>query len=670
MKKDINMKNDNKSKETCASQLKAKILGELPIRKPEGIWARITFIIAVSYVAFHLYTAGFHLFPNLIQRSIHIGFAIVLCFILYPAKKLRTYKGNVPLYDLILILLMISAVVYTVIHYDRIVTTIAGSTTGDKIVSAIFVLFILESSRRAIGPVLSLFALAAVLYTLFGHYIPGTWGHPPFSITLLLEHMYIGTSGVFGIIVNISATLVAVFVIFASLLLSTGGGKTFMDISLLLAGRFQGGAAKVATVSSALFGTISGSASSNVVITGSYTIPTMKNLGYSPEFAAAVEATASSGGQIMPPIMGAAAFIMAEILGIPYIKIVIAALIPAILYFLGVGLAIHMESRRIGLRGLPSDQIPNVRSVLKVSIIAPVILPLVALIFFLFQGYTPMRAGFYAIAISIILYLCTSWNWRVLIERLGNLVKAMDNAGRALILVAPLLACAQIMISLIGLTGIGVKFSEAIVHLSGSFTPLALILAMFVCMVLGMGISSAAAYLLSAAVVGPALISLGIQPLAAHLFLFYFSVFGTITPPVCIAVFVASGIAGSKWPNTAWIACRLGLAAFIVPFMFIYNQVLLMSGTPLRIVFAFITAGIGIIALSSGAMGFLVRKASIPERLILLLSALFLISPALYSDIIGFILFITIYWWQRMWSKQTQNIMETKLTQEGTETEP
>ena len=246
----------------------------------------------------------------------------------------------------------------------------------------------------------------------------------------------------------------------------------------------------------------------------------------------------------------------------------------------------------------------------------------------------------------------------------------MDNAGRALILVAPLLACAQIMISLIGLTGIGVKFSEAIVRLSGSFTPLALILAMFVCMVLGMGISSAAAYLLSAAVVGPALIGLGIQPLAAHLFLFYFSVFGTITPPVCIAVFVASGIAGSKWPNTAWIACRLGLAAFIVPFMFIYNQILLMSGTPLRIVFAFITAVIGIVALSSGAMGFLVRKASIWERLILLLSALFLISPAVYSDIIGFILLITVYWWQRMWSKQTQNIMETNLTQEGTETEP
>ena len=634
------------------------LLGEGQTRPLRGIWLGITSIIAIVYVLFHLYTAGYQLYPNLIQRSIHIGFAITLCFLLYPARKRDISRSRPKFYDLIFILFMAWAVVYTVVNYDRIVSTIAGSTIGDRAAGLIFLVLILEASRRAVGPILPLFALSAILYTLFGHYIPGMWGHPPFSLTVLLEHMYIGTSGIFGIIVNISATLIAVFVIFATILLTTGGGQAFMNIALLLAGRYRGGAAKVATVASALFGTISGSASSNVVITGSYTIPTMKRLGYRPEFAAAVEATASSGGQIMPPIMGAGAFIMAELLGIPYIKIVVAAFIPAVLYFLGVGLAIHMEARRIGLKGLPPEQIPSMRTVLQAANIATVIIPLIALVYFLFQGYTPMRAGFYAIVTAVILYLASMGNKNVLKERMGSLLRAAENAGRALILVAPLLACAQILISLIGLTGLGVKLSEAIVQASGSFMPLALILSMIVCMILGMGISSAAAYILAAAVVGPALINLGIAPLPAHMFLFYFSVFGTITPPVCIAVFVASGIANSKWPTTAWIACRLGLAAFIVPFMFINNQILLMNGSLHRILIAFITSSMGILALSAGSMGFLIRKTYTWERALLLGGALLLISPEIYSDIIGIALLGIVYWRQRSRENGLQRKME------------
>ncbi len=651
------------SKETATIQEMAEavsIAGE-QTRRLEGIWGRIVFIIAIAFVLFQLYTAGFHLLPNLIQRSIHLGFAIVLGFLLFSGSRGARSKGKVPAYDLILVLLTASAVIFTVINYERIVLTIIG-TTGDWISSVIFLLVILEVARRVVGPILPIMAVGASLYVLFGHQIPGYWGHPVISLTHFLEYLYMGTEGLWGLLMNISATMLAMFVIFAILLLFTGGGQAFMNIALLLAGRFHGGAAKVAVVSSALFGTISGSTTANVACTGSFTIPTMKHLGYKPEFAAAVEATASSGGQIMPPIMGVAAFVMAEILGIPYLKIIIAAAIPATLYFLGVFLAVHFEAQRSGLQRVPKELIPKARSVLKLSHIAPVILPLVILIFFLFQGYTPMRSVFYAIAVAVILYLGSTWNKRVLVERLRRIVKAIQGAARGLILVVPLLACAQILIAVIGLTGIGVKISDLIIGLGAGFIPLSLILAMVVSMILGMGISSAAAYLLAAAVVGPALILMGFEPLAAHLFLFYFAVFGAITPPVCVGVFVASGIANSDWVKTAWIAIRIGVIAFIVPFIFIYTPSLLLVGKPFDIVLTVITVGIGTLAIGASLMGFLVRRASLWERAILLGSAVLLFIPGYNTDIPGILLLAVVFLWERFRGKHIAAATEADST--------
>jgi len=641
------------SKETATIQEMAEatsIAGE-QTRRLEGTWGRIVFIIAIAFVLFQLYTAGFHLFPNLIQRSIHLGFAMVLGFLLFPSSRRARSKGKVPAYDLILVLLTASAVIFTVINYERIVLTIIGST-GDWISSVIFLLVILEVTRRVVGPILPIMAVGACLYVLFGSQIPGYWGHPVISLTHFLEYLYMGTEGLWGLLMNISATMLAMFVIFAILLLFTGGGQAFMNIALLLAGRFHGGAAKVAVVASALFGTISGSTTANVACTGSFTIPTMKRLGYKPEFAAAVEATASSGGQIMPPIMGVAAFVMAELLGIPYLKIITAAAIPATLYFLGVFLAVHFEAQRSGLQRVPQELIPKARSVLKLSQIAPVILPLVILIVFLFQGYTPMRSVFYAIAAALILYLGSSWNKRVLVERLRRIVKAIQGAARGLILVVPLLACAQILIAVINLTGIGVKVSDLIIDLGAGFIPLSLILAMVVCMILGMGISSAAAYLLAAAVVGPALIFLGLEPLAAHLFLFYFAVFGSITPPVCVGVFVASGIANSNWVKTAWIAVRVGVIAFIVPFIFIYSPSLLLVGKPFDIILTCVTVGIGTLALGASLMGFLVRRASLWERAILLGSAVLLFIPGYNTNIPGIILLAVVFLWETFQGKR------------------
>jgi TRAP transporter 4TM/12TM fusion protein len=611
-------------------------------------WKQVAYGVAFAYSIFHVYTAGYELFPNLIQRAIHVGFSLVLVFLLFPIRKRRREKYRPSVFNLILAALSILATVFSVIEYDRIITTIAGHTLGDLIFGSITVILAIEASRRTLGPILPIIVCTILVYALVGSYIPGKWGHQGFSFTYLIERLYMTTEGMFGTITGISATLLAMFVIFSSLLLSTGGAKAFMDIALLVAGRLPGGAAQVATIASGMFGTISGSIIANIATTGSFTIPTMKRLGYSPAFAAAVEATASTGGQIMPPIMGAAAFIMAELLGIAYIKIAIAAFVPALLYYWGIIFSIHLQARQSGMAAVPRELIPSARTVLRWSNSAPVLLPLSVLVFFLFWGFTPMRAAFYATVTSLIIYLTSSPNKKAIRNRLKSIFMGLREGGQALVMVAPLIAIAQIIISLVNLTGVGVKISETIMSVSAGSVPLALVISMIVCMVLGMGIPTTGAYLLTAAVVGPALVLLKLLPLQAHLFLFYYAIFGALTPPVCIAVYVASGIANSDWVKTAWIAVRLGLAGLIVPFIIIYQPALLLIGDPLRVALAVLTALIGVMALGASAMGFYMIKFSIPTRILLAGSAILLIVPGIYTDIPGIIGVIAIYLWLRL----------------------
>ncbi len=639
--------------DTTQEMAEAVVIAKEQTRQLGPMWRQAVLIIAVAFVLFHVYTAGYQLFFNVTQRSIHMGFALTLGLLLFPPRKGWT-KGKVPVYDLILILLIVFAVAYTVINSDHLLREIKGSS-GDLASAAIFLLVILEVTRRIVGPILPAMVVVVIIYALFGSYIPGHWGlYPSISPDHLLEQLYMGTRGFFGVLMNLSATLIAMFVILASFLLFSGGGRAFMGIALLVAGRFSGGAAKVATIASALFGTISGSTTANVAATGSFTIPTMKRFDYKPEFAAGVEATASSGGQIMPPIMGIAAFIMPEFLGIRYLDVITAAAIPAALYFLGVFLAVHFEARRVGLRKVAPEMIPSARSVLKLSYIAPVILPLLLLLIFLFQGYTPMKCAFYATAAGVVLYLGSAWDKRLLVERLKSFKKIAQGSAMSLTMVVPLLACAQVLISLFGMTGIGVKFSGLVMSLSGDNMALALFLAMVVCMILGCGISSAAAYLLSAAVVGPALILMAADPLAAHMFLFYFSVFGSITPPVCVGVFMASAIANCDWIKTAWIAMRLGAVAFIVPFLFIYSPELLLIGEPLNILLICASTTVGVIAFAGSLMGFLVMKLRSWERIILLASAMLMFIPGWLTSILGIILLVGVYLRQRFGSKWSE----------------
>lgn len=621
-----------------------------------GGWRKFALGVAFAYWLFQVYTAGYDLFPNLIQRAVHVGFSLVLVFLLFPITKRKGGQSRPTALNLLLVVLSIAATVFSVVHYDRIITTIAGHTLGDIIFGSIIIILTIEASRRTLGPVLPIIVGLTLIYAIVGDYVPGKFGHHGFSVAYLVERLYMTTEGMFGTITGISATLLAMFVIFSSLLLFTGGAKAFMDIALVIAGRLPGGAAQVATVASGMFGTISGSIVANIATTGSFTIPTMKRLGYSPEFAAAVEATASTGGQIMPPIMGAAAFVMAELLGIAYIKIAVAAFIPALLYYWGIIFSIHLEARRSGMAPVPRQLIPPTREVLHWSNSGPVFGPLAILVVFLFWGFTPMRAAFYGMVTSLILYLITSPNKRAIMKRLRNIWQGMTEGGQALVLIAPLIAIAQIIISVINLTGVGVKISEGIMSISAGSVPLALVIAMAVCMVLGMGIPTTGAYLLTAAVVGPALVLLKVLPLQAHLFLFYYAIFGALTPPVCIAVYVAAGMANSNWVGTAWIAMRLGLAGLIVPFIIIYQPALILIGEPSEVALAIGTAFIGVMALGASAMGFFLIRLSIPKRIILAGSAIFLIVPGLFTDIIGLMGVGAVYFWLRGSARKVDRI--------------
>lgn len=610
---------------------------EAEARSLGGWLRRAAGLVAVAFALFHILTAApfFGAYPDLIQRSIHLGFAFVLCFLLYPARPGRSPARRPSLFDLAFAALAVAAFAYVIVHYNWIMENPATSTPAAIVLGTVVTLLTLEAARRTIGATFAVLAAVSVAYAYFGPWVPGTWGHRGFSWASIQETLYLSTQGILGLVTGISATLVAIFLVFGAVLQRTGGGETFVDLAKLIAGRSYGGPAKVSVFSSAFFGTISGSAVANVVVDGIFNIPLMKRLRYRPEFAAAVEATASSGGQLVPPIMGAGAFIMAELLQIPYVEVAIAAAIPALLYYLGCGAAIHFEARRMGLETIPPELLPRAREVLGWRRAAPLFIPVILLTYFLLSGYTAGTSTFWSIVASFVIYLASARSRADFRARCRGIVEALEAGGRGIVLVATLISAAGILIGMINLTGIGVKLSEFIIGTSGQSLLAALFIAMLVCIILGMGLPTTAAYVLAASVVAPALIKLGAAPLAAHLYVFYFAIISAITPPVCAAVFVAAVIARADWVRTAVIATRLGLAGFIAPYMFIYSPALLWRGSWPEILWSAATACLGVVALAAGSMGFLRRPARWPERLALLGAALLLIKPGLYTDAAG-----------------------------------
>ncbi|MDI7259245.1 MAG: TRAP transporter fused permease subunit [Thermodesulfobacteriota bacterium] len=603
----------------------------------------VTFIFSILLALFSLLLPIYAFIPNLIERSIHLGLAIPIIFL---AGKKPTNRLAL-IVNLTLTSLGLFLCIYIIIDFEGVLNQFGiVKNPYQTLMGLAMVLIVLECARRMIKPVLPAITLLFLLYALYGHHIPGYFGHVKYDLSQVMGLLYLTTGGLWGQLTGISANIIAIFVFLGAFIGYTGGGTGFRKISIRLAGRLKGGPAKVATVASAMFGTISGSASANVVTTGAFTIPMMKKLGFRPPFAAAVEAVASTGGQIMPPIMGAGAFIMAELTQTPYLKIAMAASLPAVLYFFTVWMGIHFFAMRDGLHGLEAKEIPSWPETLGAS--SFFIIPFSILIFFLLRYYTPQYAAFWATLSTLPLAFFTL-DWKLDRTFLTKIKGAVQEGASQVAMIASICACAQIIIAILSYTGLGVKISTFIVDFSGGILFLTLVLTMVTCIILGMEVPTTAAYIMAAIVAAPVLIKLGIHPLAAHLFIFYFAILSAITPPVCGAVFIASGMAEADWIQTARYSLRLSYAAFLLPFVFIYdNSLLLIIGGLLDTILCIIRTTMAMTLLSAGFIGQFRRELNIAGRLVLLaLGILWIVNHWLW-DLIGLIGTIIVVW-DRKW---------------------
>ena len=599
-----------------------------------GALRKVVVALAVMMSAYHIYAASFGAPEAMMHRSIHLLFTLLLIFLVSITGRSKQDKAKL-LLDLALILLTLASLGHIFLNYEYVVTRysyVQSLTFWDFVMGVILSLILLEASRRVIGWALPITAACFLLYAIFGKYLPGLVRHTGFPLETVIDQLYLTTEGIFGIPLGVSATYVILFVIFGAFLEESGTGQFFMDFSNSLVGGAKGGPGKISCVSSALFGTISGSAVANVMVDGWLTIPLMKRTGFKKDFAAAVEATASTGGQIMPPVMGAAAFVMAEYTGIPYIQICIHAAVPALLYYFALFMAIHFEASRTGLLGVPKEERPRFQSVILAR--GHLFFPLIVIVYFMIAGYTPMYACIYA-TVSVVLIALLRAQTRMGVMKI---LKALEFGAKNMLPVAAACACAGIIIGVINLTGLGLKFTSLILVIAGNSLIPALIFTMFAGIVLGMGLPTTAAYIVQAALLIPALIRLGVPLIAAHLFVFYFAIISAITPPVAMAVYAAAGIGGSNLWRTGLEAVRIGATGFIIPFMFVYGPSLLMIGSIGTIITTIISSSIGVVALSAGLMGWFLKEATYLERAMLVAGALLLIKPGLYTDAIGLVL--------------------------------
>ncbi|MDI7259325.1 MAG: TRAP transporter permease [Thermodesulfobacteriota bacterium] len=606
---------------------------------------KVVSIIAILMSVYHLYAGAFGAPEAMMHRSTHLLFTLILIFLVGITSGEKQTRGKIGL-DILLLLLTLLSIGYLFLNYDYVVSRypyVHSLSTWDFVMGVVLTLLLLEASRRMIGWALPLTAIAFLLYAIFGKYLPGLIRHTGFSMETILDQLYLTTEGIFGIPLGVSATYVILFVIFGAFLEQSGTGQFFMNFATALVGGAKGGPGKISCVSSSLFGTISGSAVANVMVDGWLTIPLMKRTGFKHEFAAAVEATASTGGQIMPPVMGAAAFVIAEYTGIPYIQICKHALVPALLYYLALFMAIHFEASRTGLLGVPKEERPRLKSVILTK--GHLFVPLLVIIYFMLSGYTPMYACIFATTSVILIALVRSDTRMGLIK----IASALESGAKNMLPVAAACACAGIVVGVINLTGLGLKFTSLILIIAGDSLAPALIFTMIAGIILGMGLPTTAAYIVQAALLIPALIKLGVPVIGAHLFVFYFAIISAITPPVAMAVYAAAGISGSNIWKTGIVAMKIGATGFIVPFMFIYGPSLLLIGSPVSIILTVLSASIGVILLSAGLMGWFLKKATLLERGMLVVAAICLIKPGLYTDAMGLILLILVILSQKFW---------------------
>ena len=595
----------------------------------------VTTLLCALWVAFQLYTASVGVLPALAQRAIHLVFALTVLFLLYPFKgKREEGEEGISFEQIAFIVIGAVPLIYIAWNYLALWEQTSDASQMQVIFSFMLIFALMEAARRTIGYAIPLIILFFIIYARFGESFPEFMQHRNYTFAEIFSYQALSMQGVFGIALGVVATFVFLFILYAAVLNVSGAGEVFIAIATRYFGGVRGGPAKVAVIASGLFGSISGSAVANVAGTGTFTIPLMKRLGYKPAFAGAVEAVASSGGQFMPPLMGASAFLIAEVTSTPFWQIAAAAAVPAIMYYFAVFVMVDLEAAKHNIKGVDKSELPSIRPIVKKNwhlLISPIFL----VFFLLVLHWSPMKSGLWTIIVTLVTMFANPKS-PVTLQQGIQIVRQ-----GALGTVEVSVACASvgIVVGIMAQTGLGYQLSSILVGFSNGSLIALLLLTMIASLILGMGLPTVAAYLVLSVTVAPALVAIGVNQLAAHLFIFYFGIISAITPPVALASFVAAGIAQEKvWP-TSVAAFRLGISAFILPFMFAYNPALILQGSWSEIALAVISATVAVTALSAGISRFLVTRLDIVRTLILLTSAALLIEATWMTDLIGFGLF-------------------------------
>lgn len=606
-------------------------------------------IVAIGMSVFHIYTAGFGVLSSWSQRSIHVIWAIMLIFLLFPFRKNKRFGAI----DILFILITIVSAFYIMFYGDSIQGRQGDPNLSDMIFGSVFIYLVLEATRRTNGLLMASIGILSLVYILFGQYFPGVLAHPGVRYGKMVDQMYNGTLGIFSDPIYVSSTVLILFVIFGAFLMRSGGGQFFTDFSFSALGNKTGGPALSAVGSSALVGMITGNGAANAAISGSFTIPLMKKLGYSRRFAAAVEAVASQGGQVMPPIMGASVFIMAEATGVPYIHLALYALIPAVIYFLIASFIVYFHAKKLQLAGIPKNKLPSLGEILFKQ--GYLFLPIILIIGLMVYGYSPMKAGYYAIILTIIL----SWLRKATRMSFLSILSALEAGARGALTVVSACATAGIIVGAVSLTGLGLTFSRFIINLAGGNLFLLLVFVAIASIILGMGMPTVSAYVILSVLGVPALIDLGVNIIAAHMFVFYFGVMSGLTPPVAITAYTTAGISGSEPQRTALYSMRIGLGGFFIPFIFVYNPELLLQGDKSigLILLAIVTAIFSSYLFSAALERYWSTSLNFIQTIFVLISAVLLVFPGIITDILGVVLAIIIFTWNKKQEKEEQRIL-------------
>lgn len=642
------------SKDIDTEKIMQEADAEFRFRRFTGKWAFIVGVIAIVWSIFQLYTAGFGVLEAIKQRSVHLMFVLALAFLMYPARK-GAPAHRPTIVDIVLAGLSVFVNAYLVLMWDDIANRGGRLTEPEYLVGLAAIVLVLEASRRVLGKELTIMGLVFLLYAYFGNYVPGLFNTRGYSWQRIAEHMIFTPEGVFGIALGVSATYMFLFILFGAFLGGTGLSKFINDISLAAAGHKPGGPAKVALLTTGFMGMINGSAVANAASTGAFTIPMMKKTGYRSVFAAGVEAAGSTGGQIMPPVMGAAAFIMAEFLSIPYSKIIIAALIPAILYYATIWIMVHVEAVKMGLKGLPKDQLPSVKEAMKSR--GHMLIPIAILLIMMFSGRTPLNAAFWA-TISVLVFGALRKETRM---GLRDILQAMADGAKGAVSVAVACAVVGFVVGTASLTSLGLTFGSVVLDWSNGNMLLALFLTMLTCIIVGTGVPTTPTYIIVATVAAPVLVKMGMAPLVAHMFVFYYGALADVTPPTALSAYTASAIARCDPQKGTWMAWKLALVGFLVPFYFAQRPEIMLNVVEVsipKIAWALIITTIACLSLAYVIQNYAKQKLSTLEKIGFFAVIALTVIENFYLDIAAVVIFVVLFVLQRARDKSQNPVID------------